>query len=130
MRALYMAAAAVLAVASAGSAQTPRWTYPRGDRPNPLAPPAPLYTGQLAPPLVVTTVLGAEGRPRVAVVRYGEPMTERRTVRAGDRIGPYRVERIQDNGVWVWLSALGSERRVFIWRAGLRGGQSPMAESR
>ena len=124
------AAVCVAAIAAMPAAAQGRWVYPRGERQNPLAPPAQLYTGELAPKLVVTTVMAAEGRPMMAVVRYGEPMIERRSVRAGDRIGPYRIERVQENGLWVWLTALGSERRMFIWRAGIRRGQSSMPETR
>lgn len=106
---------------SMASAQA-RWTYPRGDRPNPLAPPQILYTGEIAPPLTVTTIIQRAdqgGRAR-AVVRLGSPMTERRVVGAGDRIGPYHVERVQMDGLWVRLHALGTARRMFVPRAGRR----------
>jgi hypothetical protein len=98
-----------------------RWSYPRGDeRPNPMAPPAELYSGELAPPLRVTSVMGRLGGPLHAVVRMGEPLRERRVVRAGTRVGPYVVDRVQVDGLWVRLYVLGSPRRMWVPRAGLR----------
>lgn len=115
--ALAIVAAAIPAAAGAQE----RWTYPRGEaRANPLAPPAALYGGRLAPPLSVTAVMGARGAPLHAVVRLGEPLEERRVVRAGTRIGPYVVDRVQIDGLWVRLYVLGSPRRMWIPRAGLR----------
>lgn len=119
-RAVVAAAALVVAASRPGLAQE-RWSYPRGDgQPNPLAPPAVLYTGQLAPPLVVTSVMGRQGGPLHAVVRLGVPLRDRRVVRAGERIGPYAVDRVQVDGLWVRLFVLGSARRMFIPREGLR----------
>ncbi|HEX6369840.1 MAG TPA: hypothetical protein VF006_13055 [Longimicrobium sp.] len=114
--ALLLAAAAPLTVAG-----QERWSYPRGEeRTNPVAPPAELYSGELAPPLLVTSVMGPAGGPLHAVVRLGEPLKERRVVRAGTRIGPYLVDRVQVDGLWVRLYVLGSPRRMWIPRAGLR----------
>ena len=99
-----------------------RWLYPRGDRPNPLAPPRVLYSGELAPRLSVTAITQRSDQPGTAraVVRLGSPVVERRVVKAGDRVGPYRIERVQMDGLWVRLTALGTARRLFVPRAGLR----------
>jgi hypothetical protein len=97
-----------------------RWSYPRGEtRGNPLAPPVELYSGELAPPLRVTSVMGRRDGPLHAVVRLGEPLRERRVVRAGARVGPYRIDGVQVDGLWVRLYVLGSPRRMFVQRAGL-----------
>jgi hypothetical protein len=118
-RFLYLAVVAWLAVPGPADAQQ-RWSYPRGEtRANPLAPPADLYSGELAPPLRVTSVMGREGGPLHAVVRLGEPLQERRVVRAGTRVGPYQVDRVQVDGLWVRLFVLGSPRRMFVPRSGL-----------
>lgn len=110
----------LLAIPS-GAATQERWSYPRGEeRRNPMAPPAELYAGELAPPLRVTSVMGRPGGPLHAVVRLGEPLRERRVVRAGTRVGPYVVDRVQVDGLWVRLYVLGSPRRMWIPRAGLR----------
>lgn len=107
-----------------------RWTYPRGAaRVNPLAPPAELYAGELAPPLSVTSVMGRPGAPLHAVVRLGQPLLERRLVRAGTRVGPYVVDRVQVDGLWVRLYVLGSARRMFIPRAGVRRQNQPNESS-
>jgi hypothetical protein len=114
----------------AGAAQG-RWSYPRGEvRSNPLAPPIELYSGELAPPLRVTSVMGEVGGPLHAVVRLGEPLKERRVVRAGTRVGPYQVDRVQVDGLWVRLFVLGSPRRMFIPRAGLHRADSGTSEAK
>ncbi|HWK90291.1 MAG TPA: hypothetical protein VNP72_09855 [Longimicrobium sp.] len=118
-----LACLAVLVLAAAPARAQERWSYPRGEqRPNPVAPPAELYSGELAPPLVVTSVMGRAGGPMHAVVRFGEPLRERVVVRAGTRVGPYLVDRVQQGGLWVRLYVLGSPRRMFVPRAGLRRG--------
>lgn len=122
MRPLVLALALLAAVPAAAAGQE-RWSYPRGERrANPLAPPAELYAGEIAPPLRVTSVMGREGAALHAVVRFGEPLRERRVVRAGSRIGPYRVDRVQVDGLWVQLYVLGSPRRMFVPRSGKGGG--------
>jgi hypothetical protein len=104
-----------------GSAAQERWAYPSpASRRNPVAPPAELYNGELAPPLIVTSVMGSSERELHAVVRLGEPLRERRLVRSGARIGPYLIDTVQLDGLWVRLYVLGSPRRMFIPRAGLR----------
>lgn len=123
-----VAAALALPVAAAGQQ---RWSYPRGEaRANPLAPPAQLYSGELAPPLRVTSVMGPVAGPLHAVVRLGEPLQERRVVRAGTRIGPYQVDRVQVDGLWVRLFVLGSPRRMFVPRAGIHRLERGTPESR
>lgn len=116
-----LASALLLAAAPLPAAGQERWSYPRGEeRANPMAPPAELYSGELAPPLLVTSVMGPAGGPLHAVVRLGEPLKERRVVRTGTRVGPYLVDRVQVDGLWVRLYVLGSPRRMWIPRAGLR----------
>lgn len=118
----------LLAVPTEATAQE-RWSYPRGgERTNPMAPPAELYAGELAPPLVVTSVMGPAGGPLHAVVRLGEPLKERRVVRAGTRVGPYLVDRVQMDGLWVRLYVLGSPRRMWVPRAGVRSATSRTPE--
>lgn len=130
IRPFCFALAAVLALPAAAASQE-RWSYPRGEaRANPLAPPAELYSGELAPPLRVTSVMGPVAGPLHAVVRLGDPLQERRVVRAGTRIGPYQVDRVQVDGLWVRLFVLGSPRRMFVPRAGLHRAESGSPESR
>lgn len=120
MRGIVIGGAVLLALAGPVAAQE-RWSYPReSGSANPLAPPREVYGGDVAPPLQVTTVIGRIGQPPRAVVRLGTPIRERRVVRAGDRIGPYQIDRIQVDGVWVRLYVLGSPRRIFMPREGLR----------
>ncbi len=112
---------AVVFLTPLSAAAQERWSYPRGEeRANPLAPPPELYSGELAPPLRVTSVMGPVAGPLHAVVRLGEPLRERRVARAGTRVGPYVVDRVQVDGLWVRLYVLGSPRRMWIPRAGLR----------
>lgn len=114
-------AALLLCLLPRRSAAQERWAYPvPGARPNPMAPPPELYARELAPPLIVTSVMGRAGEALHAVVRLGEPLRERRLVRAGARIGPYLVDKVQLDGLWVRLYVLGSPRRMFIPRAGIR----------
>lgn len=130
IRLAFVCLAALLAWPISASGQE-RWSYPRGEgRANPLAPPEELYSGELAPPLRVTSVMGPEGGPLHAVVRLGEPLKERRVVRAGSRIGPYQVDRVQVDGLLVRLFVLGSPRQMFVPRAGLRRTDSGTPEPR
>ncbi|HET6230553.1 MAG TPA: hypothetical protein VFE05_10835 [Longimicrobiaceae bacterium] len=125
----WWAACAAVALMPGAVAAQERWTYPRGaGRANPLAPPAELYSAEVAPPLVVTSVMGAAGGPLHAVARFGAPLRERRVVRAGDRVGPYRVDRVQMDGLWVRLYVLGTPRRLFVPRAGMRRTDAVIAE--
>lgn len=121
-RVLVLAALAALSCAPEIAGAQSRWSYPRGERPNPLAPPAVLYSGEIAPPLLVTAIVQRDDQANSgrAVVRLGSPPMERRVVGAGDRIGPYRIDRVQVDGLWVRLYALGTARRLFVPRAGLR----------
>lgn len=130
IRFVCIAAAAVLALPAAAAGQQ-RWSYPRGEaRANPMAPPAELYSGELAPPLRVTSVMGPVSGPLHAVVRLGDPLQERRVVRAGTRIGPYQVDGVQVDGLWVRLFVLGSPRRMFVPRAGIHRVERGSPESR
>jgi hypothetical protein len=130
VRLLYLVLASALLAPVAAAGQQ-RWSYPRGEaRENPLAPPAELYSGELAPPLRVTSVMGEAGGPLHAVVRLGEPLRERRVVRAGTRVGPYQVDRVQVDGLWVRLFVLGSPRRMFVARAGLHRSDSRTSEAK
>lgn len=120
MKRIAVGGAFLLALAGPVVAQE-RWSYPReAGRANPLAPPREVYGGEVALSLQVTTVIGRIGEPPRAVVRLGTPVRERRVVRAGDRIGPYHIDRIREDGVWVRLYVLGSPRRIFMPREGLR----------
>ncbi len=122
----FLCAAVLLVLVPVSAAGQERWAYPAARaRSNPMAPPAQLYAGELAPPLSVTSVMGQSGDALHAVVRLGEPLQERRLVRAGARVGPYLVDRVQLDGLWVRLYVLGSARRMFIPRAGARRQEQP-----
>lgn len=76
---------------------------------DPLVPPAALYAGQDLPPLHVT-LIGVDrqdpGRP-MAVLRLDSRPPVRRVVRPGERIGEYRVLRIDPTRVQVVAPAFG-----------------------
>lgn len=76
---------------------------------DPLVPPAALYAGQDLPPLHVTLIgvdRQAPGRP-MAVLRLDSRPPVRRVVRPGERIGEYRVLRIDPTRVQVVAPAFG-----------------------
>ena len=102
-------AAAGTSVANAGSPQAREWDYPRAGR-DPLVPPQALYAGQNLPQIEVT-LIGVDshnpGRP-LAVVRLASTPPVRRVVRPGDRVGDYRILRIDAGRVRVSVPGLGA----------------------
>lgn len=118
MPALRMTLALLASAASSLAGQEPgeRWVYPGGARPNPLSPPSELKTGEALPSIHVTAILFYAERPEAsrAVVHVGGTAPERRVVRAGDRIGEIRIERVQPEGVSVSVPVLGTVRRLFV----------------
>ncbi len=109
-----LVAVAVLLAASAATSSPQAGPVPppveRGGRPrDPLVPPAALYAGQDLAPLHVT-LIGVDrqhpGRP-MAVLRLDSRPPVRRVVRPGERIGEYRVLRIDPTRVQVVAPAFG-----------------------
>jgi hypothetical protein len=112
VRTLLIAAVLLAASAAASSPQRPPVQEPagRGGGPrDPLVPPAALYAGQDLPPLHVT-LIGVDrqhpARP-MAVLRLDSHPPVRRVVRPGERIGEYRVLRIDPDRVQVVAPAFG-----------------------
>jgi hypothetical protein len=109
-----LVAIAVLLAASASTSSPQAAPVPepaeRGGRHrDPLVPPAALYAGQDLPPVHVT-LIGVDrqhpGRP-MAVLRLDSRPPMRRVVRPGERIGEYRVLRIEADRVQVVVPAFG-----------------------
>lgn len=107
-----------------------QWAYPRGERPNPLAPPEVLYTGEAVPHVSVTTIIPKTGDmpASLAVVRIGSEGAKRQVVRVGSTVGNVRVVRIEADGVEFLVRVLGTPRRMFVTKSGLRG-TAPAAQS-
>lgn len=107
-----------------------QWVYPRGERPNPLSPPEVLYTGEAVPRVSVTTIIPKAGDmpASLAVVRIGAEGAKRQVVRVGSTVGNVRVVRIEADGVEFLVRVLGTPRRMFVTKSGLRG-PAPAAQS-
>ena len=85
------------------------WQYKRGGR-DPLVPPRALYAGQDLPAISVT-LIGVDSHHRgtpLAVVRVDSRPPLRRVVRPGDRVGDYRILRIDARRVQVSVPGLGA----------------------
>jgi hypothetical protein len=108
-----LAVAVLLAASAATSSPQPGPVPEAGERRgrprDPLVPPAALYAGQDLPPLHVT-LIGVDrqhpGRP-MAVLRLDSRPPVRRVVRPGERIGEYRVLRIDPDRVQVIAPSFG-----------------------
>lgn len=110
-----LAVAGVLFVASVAGAQIGgrgTWLYPRGERRDPMRPPAELYETAGRAALRVEVIITSPRRSR-ALVRLG-PDGAWSVVGAGDRVGDYRIARVAPDGVVAVLSALGAERTVTV----------------
>lgn len=87
--------------------------FPRAGR-DPLVPPQALYTGQDLPPIEVT-LIGVDsrqpGRP-LAVIRMDSRPPVRKVVRPGERIGDYRILRIEPHRVRISVPGLGTSTVV------------------
>lgn len=115
--ALLLAALAALA-ATHLHAQTARaWSYPRApDRRDPVLPPEALYTGDGFPELRVHSIAHDPADPRdsrALVVLTGK-RGERSVVRAGDRVGQYRVLAVRRNCLVALQNVLGSGRPIVL----------------
>lgn len=93
-----------------------RWSYPRGERSDPVLPPAALYTGEASARLHLDAVMYDAQTPAAsrALVRLGEDPATRRVVRAGDVVGSYRIHRVERGRIVVELRALGAARQVVL----------------
>jgi hypothetical protein len=117
MRTALLLALATL-FATHGHAQAPRaWSYPRApDRRDPVLPPEALYTGDGFPELRVHSIAHDPADPRdsrALVVLTGK-RGARSVVRAGDRVGEYRVIAVQRSCLVALQNVLGSDRRIVL----------------
>ena len=124
MRAL--ALAAVLAAVAAPLDAQASWSYPRAtERRDPVIPPRALLSGEGFPELRVHSIAHDPASPRdsrALVVLTGRSGT-RAVVRAGDRVGEYRVLQVQRGCVVALQNVLGSTRRVVLCLS--RPGEGP-----
>jgi hypothetical protein len=116
--ALLLAALAVLPAARAHVQPEPShaWSYPRGDRRDPVIPPEALYNGDGFPELRVHSIAHDPADPRdsrALVVLTGK-RGGRSVVRAGDRVGQYRVLAVQRRCLVALQNVLGSGRRIVL----------------
>ncbi len=116
MRTALLLAALALPAARA-HAQPGAWSYPRApDRRDPVIPPEALYTGDGFPELRVHSIAHDPASPRdsrALVVLTGK-RGGRSVVRAGDRVGQYRVLAVQRRCLVALQNVLGSGRRVVL----------------
>ena len=107
---LLLAACTGLALAqqSDGNVQT------LGSNRDPLTPPRELYVAQDLPGLRVTVIGYNRERPdrSMAVVRLDTQPPQRRVVYTGDRIGDYRIVRIEATRVVAAAPAFGGTTRI------------------
>jgi hypothetical protein len=83
---------------------------------DPLAPPRDLYVAQDLPGLRVTVIGYNRERPdrSMAVVRLDTRPPQRRVVYTGDRIGDYRIVRIETTRVVAVAPAFGGTTRISL----------------
>ena len=109
-------AATLLLAACAGIAlaQQADGARPLPSNRDPLAPPRDLYVAQNLPGLRVTVIGYNRERPdrSMAVVRLGTQPPVRRVVYTGDRIGDYRIVRIEATRVVAAAPAFGGTTRI------------------
>lgn len=115
-----VAAATLLLAASAGIALAQQAARPGagplGGNRDPLVPPRDLYAAQDLPTLRVTVIGYNRERPdrSMAVVRLDTHPPQRRVVYTGDRIGEYRIVRIELTRVVAAAPAFGGTSRVSL----------------
>jgi hypothetical protein len=116
--ALLLAALATLPLGHAHSQSEPSraWSYPRGDRRDPVIPPEALYNGDGFPELRVHSIAHDPADPRDsrALVALTGKRGGRSVVRAGDRVGQYRVLAVQRRCLVALQNVLGSGRRIVL----------------
>jgi hypothetical protein len=83
---------------------------------DPLVPPRDLYAAQNLPALRVTVIGYNRERPArsLAVVRLDTKPPQRRVVYTGDRIGEYRIVRIEATRVVAAAPAFGGTSRISL----------------
>ncbi|HEX8361197.1 MAG TPA: hypothetical protein VF613_13875 [Longimicrobium sp.] len=116
MRIALLLAALALPAARA-QAQPHAWSYPRApDRRDPVIPPEALYTGDGFPELRVHSIAHDPTDPRDsrALVVLTGTRGGRSVVRAGDRVGQYRVLAVQRRCLVALQNVLGSGRRIVL----------------
>lgn len=111
--------ATLLLAASAGIAlaqQSAVSASPAAPRRDPLVPPRDLYAAQDLPALRVTVIGYNRERPQrsMAVVRLDTQPPQRRVVYTGDRIGEYRIVRIEATRVIAAAPAFGGTTRISL----------------
>jgi hypothetical protein len=108
--------AAATALAQVSSPADAAWRYPRAPRRDPVAPPAELYDVDGRSRLEVRTIVLDPRVPRrsKAVVRLVGPVPVRAVVRAGDRVGAYRIQRVEMDRVVAVLHVLGADHAVVV----------------
>lgn len=106
-----------------GLAETPGYTrevftYPRFGRVDPVVPPAAMASLGALPELTLSGVLFNEQNPSAsaAIVHVKGRATERRVLRAGDRIEQYEVVQVERNRVALDVHLLGMVKRVYLER--------------
>jgi hypothetical protein len=120
---LALSAAAGALLGQPGSLAPGLWSEPvhsRVGRRDPVVPPAELYDVAARRRLQVSTILIDRRAPRRsrAVVRLGGERPTRAVVAAGDRVGAYRIVRVDVDRVVAVMRALGEDRSVVIPLAG------------
>lgn len=114
---LLAALAALLATHVHAQPSARAWSYPRApDRRDPVLPPEALYTGDGFPELRVHSIAHDPVDPRdsrALVVLTGK-RGGRSVVRAGDRVGQYRVLAVQRSCLVALQNVLGSGRRTVL----------------
>lgn len=94
--------------------EVPAWLYPREGRRNPMRPPAALYEMSSRAVLQVRAIMENPRDPKastaIVVLQGRAPI--RAIVRAGDRIGDYRILKIESDRVLATLHVMGADRAV------------------
>jgi hypothetical protein len=125
---------ALAAAAAAGGAQQgaevrqAAWSYPAEPGRDPLVPPAALYALRDLPDVRLLSSFPVPGEPRRSRARVeigGGAAGERRTVRVGDALGPYRVVGIESVRVLVRLEVFGTRRVLEVTPAGMESESAP-----
>ncbi|MEW5926818.1 MAG: hypothetical protein AB1941_05010 [Gemmatimonadota bacterium] len=134
MRKCLIVGVAVAAAAAAGGAQQggevrqAAWSYPVAPGRDPLVPPEALYALRDLPGVRLLSSFPVPGEPRRSRARVeigSGTAAERRTVRVGDALGPYRVVGIESVRVLVRLDVLGTRRVLEVTPGGMESESEP-----
>lgn len=90
------------------------WVYPRGDRPDPVLPPAALYSGEGTKAVEVTVIQfdpddASKSRALIRTSMSGRLI--RRVVQEGEEIDGFSVMAIERDRIIVEIETLGAARR-------------------